>query len=299
MKFLNLKKFANLHKKKAQQFHEKGQALSNEGREMEAISAYLKAIELDPSKSESFYNIGLIYKYQGEWGKSLEYNAKAYELDPEDEAARWNLAIAATALRKWDIARRAWADNGIKLDGDSGPIDMNFGMAPVRLNPDESGEVVWATRIDPVRARIDSIPYKESGFRYGDVVLHDGAAVGYRNIGEREYPVFNVLEKFESSNYATFIATVKICSDHDLKKLVELFSETTHHFEDWTTNIRTICRQCSEGKPHEHHDEELSREWISERVLGIAAQEGKSVVGIFDAWQQKSEGKVVEIDEQK
>ena len=290
-------KLFNLNRKKAQKLHEQGQALSDDGENMEAIDVYLKAIELDPSKSESFYNIGLIYKYQGEWVKSLEYNTKAYELDPEDESARWNLAIAATALRKWEIARSAWLDNGIALEGESGPIDMNFGITPVRLNPDNSGEVVWATRIDPVRARIDSIPYKESGFKHGDVVLHDGAAVGHRNIGEKEYPVFNVLEKFESSNYSTLIATVKIGSDQDLEKLEELFSETPHDFEDWTTNIRTLCRQCSEGKPHEHHDEELAQEWVSERILGIAVYESKSVVDIFEVWQGKSEGKLEEIEE--
>lgn len=167
-------KLTDLSKKKAQKFHDQGQALSDDGKDREAIDAYLKAIEIDPRKSESFYNIGLIYKYRGEWIKSLEYNTRAYALDPEDEAARWNLAIAATALRKWDIARDAWKDNGITLEGGYGPISMNFGMTPVRLNPDDSGEVVWATRIDPVRARIDSIPsnlgqqaneYNDSGSR--------------------------------------------------------------------------------------------------------------------------------------
>jgi hypothetical protein len=290
-------KLFNLNKKKAQKFHEQGQALSDDGKDIEAIKAYLKAIELDPSKSESFYNIGLIYKYQGEWAKSLEYNAKAYELCPEDESARWNLAIAATALRKWEIARRAWSDNGIELVGESGPIDMNFGMTPVRLNPDDSGEVVWATRIDPVRAKIDSIPYKESGFKHGDVVLHDGAAVGYRKVGDKEYAVFNVLEMFEPSNYSTVVATVKISSDKDIEKLEEIFSETEHEFEDWTKNIRTICRQCSEGKPHESHDQELIDVWVSERTLGIAVCENSSIIDLFQDWQQKSEGKLLEIGE--
>lgn len=287
----------NLNKKKAQAFHKKGQALSDDGKDMEAIDAYLKAIEFDPGKSESFYNIGLIYKYRGDWTESLEYNARAYELDPEDESARWNMAIAATALRRWDIARNAWKDNGIALEGNSGPINMNFGMTPIRLNPDDSGEVVWATRIDPVRARIDSIPYRESGFKHGDVVLHDGAAVGYRKVGEQEYPVFNVLELFEPSDYSTVIASVKIGSDEDLERLKELFSETPHDFEDWTTTIRSICRQCSEGKPHDHHDKELADEWISERTLGIAVYEGRSILNIFEIWQQKCQGKLLAIDE--
>ncbi|MCG8610014.1 MAG: hypothetical protein MI864_05715 [Pseudomonadales bacterium] len=237
-----------------------------------------------------------MYKYQNEWEKSLKFNEKAYELDPEDEAARWNLAIAATALRKWKLARKAWIDNGISIEPGDEPISMNFGMTPVQLNPEGSGEVVWATRIDPVRARIDSIPYKESGFRHGDIVLHDGAAVGYREVGDREYPVFNVLELFEESSFSTFIATVEIKRDQDLDKLQNLFAETKHDFEDWTMNIRAICRQCSEGKPHEHHDEELIDEWVSERTLGIAAFEGLSLNDVFDEWKKITHAKLINIE---
>lgn len=287
----------NLNKKTAQKFHDQGQSFSDDGKDEEAIRAYSKAIELDPGKSESFYNIGLICKYQGEWEKSLEFNAKAYDLDPEDEAARWNLAIAATALHKWDIARRAWKDNGIDIEGDSGPINMNFGRTPIRLNPGDSGEVVWATRIDPVRARIDSIPYKESGFKHGDVVLHDGAAVGYREAGEMEYPVFNVLELFESSSFRTVIASVIITNDDELKVLDDMFSQSKHDFEDWSTNIRTICRQCSEGKPHEHHDEALAEDWVGERTLGIAVADDEPVMQIFEEWQKLTNAKLVGFDE--
>lgn len=290
-------KVFNLNKRRAQILHDQGQILSSEGKDQDAIDAYLKALQLDPDKPESYYNIGLIYKYQGDWVKSLKYNAKAYELDPQDESTRWNLAIAATALREWVIVRSAWKDNGITLDGESGPIDMYFGMTPVRLNPASSGEVVWATRIDPVRARIDSVPYRESGFTYGDIVLHDGAAVGYRKVRDKEYPVFNVLELFESSDFTTATATVEIASEDDLKVLEEVFSNSQHIFEDWTRSIRTICRQCSEGKPHDHHDDDLAKQWSSNRTLGIAVFKGEPVSPLFDRWQQLTSGKLVELDE--
>ena len=288
-------KLFNLNKKKAQKLHEQGQDLSDEGKDAEAIELYLKAIALDPTKSESFYNIGLIYKYQNEWLLSLEYNQKAYGLAPDDEAARWNLAIAATALREWDIVRSAWEDNGISLEGNSGPIDMNFGITPVRLNPEDGAEVVWASRIDPVRARIDSIPYPESGFKYGDIVLHDGAAVGYREIGENEYPVFNVLELFESSAYETTTVTVRVSDDSDLKELEELFASTQHQFEDWTSNVGNICKQCSEGRPHDNHDQELEGTWNPERTLGVAVFASEDIELLFDVWDEKSNGTLVRL----
>lgn len=287
----------NLNKKKVQKFHNKAQEFSDEGNDEEAIKLYLKAIGLDSTKSESFYNIGLIYKYQGNWNKSYEYNLQAYKLNSEDEATRWNLAIAATALRKWDDVRSIWKDNGINIDGESGPIEMDFGMTPVRLNPEDDGEVVWATRIDPVRARLDSIPYKESGFKHGDIVLHDGAAVGYREVGDNEYPVFNVLELFESSKYVTSVATVLITKDEDLKVLEEIFSQSEHDFEDWTTNIRTLCRQCSEGRPHDHHDNELENEWSSERTLGVAVGGNSLILQLFEQWEKSTGAKLIDIEE--
>jgi tetratricopeptide (TPR) repeat protein len=289
-------KLFNLNKRKAQKYHEKGQFLSDEGKDLDAIEMYQKAIELDPEKSESFYNIGLIYKYRNEWKLSLEYNKKANELNPDDEAARWNLAIAATALRNWDIARSAWKQNGFELEGDAGPINMNFGMTPIRLNPEGDAEVVWATRIDPVRAIIDSVPHAESGFKYGDVVLHDGAAVGFRRVREREYPVFNVLELFESSNYKTSTAMVEISTDDDLKELDKIFSATPHEFEDWTSNIRNLCRQCSEGRPHEHHDNDMEKRWRSERTLGLAIYNSQNVMPLFDDWQNKTKAKLLTLE---
>ncbi|OZG73065.1 hypothetical protein BTA51_11240 [Hahella sp. CCB-MM4] len=289
--------FLNLNKRRAQKLLDKGEALSESGKDEEAINTYLEAIQLDPENSACFYNIGLIYKYQGEWEKSLEFNTRAYELAPDDEAARWNLAIAATALRKWDIARKAWAENGLELDGNSGPINMNFGMTPIRLNPDESGEVVWATRIDPVRAIIESIPYKESGFRHHDIVLHDGAAVGYRKIKDRDYPVFNVLELFKASDFRTVTASVIIKSDEDLRVLRDLFDNSKHYFEDWTTGIKVLCKQCSEGIPHEHHDKTLENDWRSERTLGVAVHNDENIIQIFEGWQLITEGKLVQLED--
>lgn len=284
-------------KKRATKLHEEGQHLSDQGKDQEAIAKYLKAIELNPEKSESFYNIGLIYKYRGEWELSFDYNKKANQLDPADEAARWNLAIAATALRKWDVARLVWMQQGLKIDDETGPIEMDFGMTPIRLNPQESAEVVWANRIDPVRARIVSVPKTSAGFNHGDIVLHDGAAVGYRHVGEAKYPVFNVLELFESSNYKTFVANVEILDEENMAELEKIFSDSSHEFEDWTSNVRILCRQCSEGDDHDHHDEDLKNEFYSNRTLGVAVFDKQDVLPFFNEWQNKTGAKLLSFDE--
>ena len=289
-------KLLDFSKKKSVRLLKQAQQRDSEGKVDEAIAIYIEAIACDPENAVIHYNLGLIYKYRGEWAQSFEFNQKANTLKPEDKAACWNLAIAATALRYWPVARSKWKEYGVGLDESAGPIEMDFGLSPIRLNPDGDAEVVWAERIDPARARIDSIPFMQSGFHYGDVVLNDGAPVGYRMLNERECAVFNVLELFEPSGYTTCAVTVAVESDSDLDALVEIFSTIRSHFEDWTINTRMLCKACSEGRPHEQHDHEKKTEWSGERRLGVAVYPGDDIRHIMAQWQASSQGRVVSFD---
>jgi tetratricopeptide (TPR) repeat protein len=134
---------------KARELHELARTLPDE----EALAVYRQVLQLDANRPETHYNVGLIYKYQAKWPESFEHNKKAAELDPVDEAINWNLAIVATALRDWRTAREVWNRLGKNVELGTDPIDLNFGITPVRLNPEDGAEVVWGRRIDPVRAR--------------------------------------------------------------------------------------------------------------------------------------------------
>jgi tetratricopeptide (TPR) repeat protein len=123
-----------------------------------AMPLYQRALALDPHRAATHYNIGLVYKYRGAWTESLHHNRRASDLRPDDEAANWNMGIAATALRDWPAAREAWHQVGIQIADSDGPVEEDFGIAPVRLNPNESAEVVWGKRIDPARVVLGNIP---------------------------------------------------------------------------------------------------------------------------------------------
>jgi tetratricopeptide (TPR) repeat protein len=194
---------------RAKDLFESAKAKSDAGDEQAALALYLESLALDRNQPLALYNVGLIYKYRREWKDSLRYNRLAAELCPDDDATNWNLGIAATALREWRVAREAWRRAGIEVEEGDEPIVGKFGYTPVRLNGFEEGEaraeVVWAHRLSPVTARISNIPTPEAGFRYGDVVLHDGAPTGTRFFAPGdERPVFNVFELFEPSDYVTF-----------------------------------------------------------------------------------------------
>src|SRR3984893_3381946 len=277
--------------KRADELHEAGMELSDAGDEDGAIQQYLKALLVDPDRPSTLYNLGLIYKYRREWQTSFGYNQRARELRPDDEATLWNLAIAATALQDWRTARNVWQTLKIILETGEGPIDENFGDTPVRLNADESTdartEVVWARRLCLVRARILNIPAGATGFRHGDVVLHDGAAVGYRlNAEGQEAPVFNVLELFEPSRFSTFEASVEVDGPEDIEALDQACDQAGVAFEHWTASIRHLCRACSEGRPHEGHDHELKESHSWERIhrVGFAAQGEGSLTAVLKGW---------------
>ena len=104
------------------------------------------------------YNLGLEAKYEGNWAESLAQNQRADKLRPGDEATLWNLGIAATALREWDEARRAWKACGIEVNDGPGEVIMPRMSGCVRLDPKGAAEVVWGTRIDPARTIIASVP---------------------------------------------------------------------------------------------------------------------------------------------
>ncbi|MDB6082970.1 MAG: tetratricopeptide repeat protein, partial [Gammaproteobacteria bacterium] len=206
------------------------------GDEDSAILLYRQALEIDPRRANTHFNLGLIYKYRRAWRECFDHNARARALDPSDEATCWNLAIAATALHDWFTAREVWRDLNLISSPGNGPVVEDFGTAPVRLNAnataDAAIEVVWARRICPARARIETIPKGETGFRYGDVVLHDGAATGYRlNSDGQERPVFNALELFEPSRFSTYEAWVEGDSMEDIEALDSLCKRASIPFE--------------------------------------------------------------------
>jgi hypothetical protein len=295
-----------LSSRRAANLHAAGVECSETGNEEGAIENYTKALELDPKRGDTLYNLGLIYKYRGAWQESFDFNRRAREFQPDDEATLWNLAIAATALRDWRTARDVWRTLDIIKDAGEGPIEGNFGSTPVRVNPDgvaegagaHAIEVVWSDCLCPVRSRIINIPTGATGFRYGDVVLHDGAPVGYRlNAHGQERAVFNVLELFEASRFSTFEASVEVGSVQVFEELEKLCAVAGVEIEDWTASLKNLCKACSEGRPHEGHDQELkqSKAWVTTRRIGFAAMDRESLDAVLREWVAKPGRQMLEI----
>jgi tetratricopeptide (TPR) repeat protein len=280
-------------RERASRANESGLQLRRSQQLAAAIHEYERAIRIDPTWAVPFYNLGLLHKYEGDWALSLEANLRATELDPNDQAGWWNLGIAATALERWEVARLAWRGAGFaEVPDGAGPLELPCGQTPVRLNPEGDAEVVWCQRLDPARARIESIPLVD--YCFGDIVLNDGAAVGYRMLGEEKVPVFNCLELLEVSPFSTWVVLVEPAGPGSvepkhLERLQELAQERDLAAEDWSSSLQMLCKECSEGIPHAHDEHHAPRvETTAPRRVAVAARDEAEVRALLDQWHPES-----------
>jgi hypothetical protein len=51
--------------------------------------------------------------------------------------------------------------------------------------------------------------------------------------------------------------------------------------------VRILCKACSEGVPHEHHDKDGGADegWASSRVLGVAAEDAAALQAALARWE--------------
>lgn len=264
-----------------------------------AVKLAEELLTLTPDSSFTWFHAGMLSKALGRWTESAVRNAKAVELftakdaeafDGENPAA-WNLGIAATALGDWVQARQAWHVYGIDVGDGTGPIDEDFGMGPVRINPDPamphqvvptlgSTEVVWCWRRSPAHGVIASVPLPESGHRFRDVLLHDGQPRGSRTMNGRELAVLDELSRLEDSGLTTWQAYIVGATSDDLEALSDLVGQRGLGVDEWS-GIRMLCAECSLGSPDTGHSHEPVREDATR--LGLAGGEDELRQAI-DEW---------------
>lgn len=277
------------------------------GNWFDALVLYQRAAELDPGSWVAWYDAGLIHKWTRAWRDALPCfrraldAAAARDVEHDDLAPiAWNLGMAATATGAWDDAFRAWRTLRMPIETDErGQPRLRIGPTPIRLRGADGGgaEVVWADRFDPVRARILVVPTPRSQHRWRDVVLHDADPRGSRMRGGRRLPVFDALERLETSPFVTWSARVTAPTPDDARALIDLSRPLDDlAAEDWSATLSTLCRRCSEGEPHEHEgegddDDDVPPAWSLERHVGLAARTREEVAGLLDMWAQGGAGR--------
>ena len=192
------------------------------------------------------------------------------------------MGVAAAALRDWAEARRAWEAYGVKLLSESGEVTIKPVVGCVRLNPNHDGEVVWGDRLDPARFLILNIPVPESGHRFRDIALNDGAPAGTRVRDGVDFTVFDELEIWQPSSYSTFEAGIDTPENSSEEQLVEVCRRYELGVEDWST-LRILCETCSRGNPGPHSCSAVTPSGIR-RSYAFAAKSEESLRHVLREW---------------
>jgi tetratricopeptide (TPR) repeat protein len=264
-----------------------------------AVALAEELLALTPDSSFSWFQAGLLSKALGNWEESAQRNKRAVELfTPRDakafdgdNPAAWNLGIAATALGDWRTARKAWRAYGIELEESDDPIDGEFGFCPVRINPEPAiahqvlssvgdTEVIWCWRRSPAHAVVASVPIPESGHRFRDTLLHDGAPRGTRQLDGREVSVFDELVRLEDSGLPTWQAQIIGAEGDDFQALSDLLGPRGLGVDEWS-GIRMLCAACSLGSPDVGHTHDAAPEAATR--LGLAGGEDELRAAV-DVW---------------
>jgi hypothetical protein len=220
--------------------------------DLEAEMKALRALtEAEPELEWPWFDLGTRYKWLRQWPESVNANLEALARtpDPVGTAEAWNLGIAATALREWALARKAWDAFGVAIPDGDGPILADFGVAGVQLNPAPrfhepellldgvryADEVVLAQRLCPATARIITVPVPESGHRFGDVILYDGDVIAEATHDREALPVFNEIMLLEPSALPTLGVIVPNVGDDGLGDLLGLFRSQGLGAEIWVS----------------------------------------------------------------
>lgn len=230
-----------------------------------------------PPAEAWWYNAALAHKFLRNWAKVYELGreAAARAKRGAEDPAFWNLGIAATIMEDWATARDAWRGYGLTVPDGDGEIMADFGATPVRL---EGGEVVWARRLCPARARVLNVPTPESGRRFGEIVVHDGAPNGERTVDGQVFSVFDELLLFRASELPTTIVQVTAATPDDVRALAELFDEHGYAAEP-ASGVRVICACCSEGSVSQDRDHQVA----GGQQVHVAAPVGE-IPALMDAW---------------
>lgn len=255
----------------------------------EALMRMRRAVDARPDDGELWYKLGLLHKWRGRWPEGVEANRRALELGNDTEGVRWNLAICATGARDGALALQMARSFGAKVeDGDDGLPTGRFEHVQVRVSTLGEGidprahvvgtennfENLWIERKSLCHGVIINATINDLVVDYGDVVLFDGAPVGYRTAGERRVPRFPLLQRLSEGEYHRFWFIAQQPKSEAMQQLSDPNEAWTFYVH--SEQVRWLCRGCATNEPdapHEHAEGEQPSQFIVTGKLVVRKSE--------------------------
>ncbi len=236
--------------------------------DLDARTAFERALELDHERGSWWYDSGLLHKWRGRFQEGLRVNQQALDHGGPRRPALWNLAICATALGSGEIACRCWQELGMPAHADpETKMPWVEGLPPLLLrvlsrpSPVDATstlsrgvgfELVWVAPLSPCHGVVQSPTFRDAPIDYGDLVLWDGAPVAEHRIPESGsvpvFPLLEILRRGEEHRWP-FVALEK--KSGALAGLEKALPEGARLFVQ-RERVGHYCAACDAGIPHEH-----------------------------------------------
>jgi len=266
-----------------QQFYEQALAYDEAGDVYNAAKLYKRVIQLDAQWPLPYFRLRTIYKHRREWKPTYHYAKRALALDPACSDTWWDLGIAATALKKWRIAKNVWS----KFNLPSAFSKKSREVCSLFLENEKQFELIWVRPLCPARAEIISIPQAASQLCYKDIVLYDRLQLKGHNIaGNRKLPVFAFLGHWKRSNYETFSCQLYTSREKDIQTLELLCHQTGCGFENWSNSALNFSPGIREGVPEFYNvKKHLDHSPAETQWVAIAARNQHRVERMLQQWR--------------
>lgn len=266
----------------AKQFYEQALAYDEAGDVYNAIKLYRRVIKLEGGWKPPYLRLLAIYKGRHEWKPAYHFAKRSLAIDPADSGIWWDLGIAATALKKWRIARNVWAKFDLPAAAPKAANEI-FSLA---LPYGKYIEMIWVRPICPARAEVISIPRPDAGRYYRDVVLYDRRQLQGHNIaGNRKLPVYEYLGHWKHSHYRTFSCRLYTGEAKDVRVLERLCMEAGFGFENWSNSALNAMPKLRAKKSEFYnlHDRDEAPEAV--QWVAIAARREWEVKQLLRQWR--------------
>lgn len=233
-----------------------------------ALAAMHSALQLTPDDAALHFRLALLHKWRGRWEEGVRANQRAIELGYDGEAVRWNLAICATGAGDHALAGAMMQELGMKgHTGEDGRFTGSFQNVQVRVSElgqgidpaahvpcsDPTFENLWIERDSYCTGTIVNATVYDIVVDYGDLVLFDGAVVGYRDDGKNRTPRFPLLQKLRAGEYRRYRFRGRQPRANFFTELEsQLPPDTFFYVHDEQVNM--LCADCAHGtRPlHDH-----------------------------------------------
>lgn len=246
-----------------------------------AVKLYKRLTRLAPDWFPPFLRLGFIYHQRREWKPAFHYFKKTVALTTDCREAWWSLGMAATAQKKWRIARSVWAKFGL--------TDLPRKPEGLRLSYDGSFEILWMLPLDPARAQIVSIPHPASGYRYREVLLYERKPIGHHIVNRRRVPVYEEMGLFKSSPFQTFSCLLHTKEVTAVQRLERLCHTANLGFEVWSNASRGMVIDHPRAFPEFYGRDVFPNEDDATNdnqcLVAIAAMHEAEVQRVLNDWQ--------------